>query len=219
LISGMSCPPPKTFSWAPRKGAVRRRGGACRALWAAVSLWTVGMTVCAHAQGMTLDSILALFAQRQHGHVMYSEEVDSALLERPLHTSGELFFDAPDRLEKRTLQPVAQQLIAEGDQLTFIRGRHRSSMRLSDYPQLSPLLNGLRATLAGDRATLEKNFQLALSSSGSDWTIRLQPLASEAKPPYKHIEIRGSEGEIRGVTLERANGERTIMTLTEPAQS
>ena len=133
---------------------------ARRALLSA-ALWAVGAMWCALAQELTLDSILAQFAQRQHGHVGYTEEVVSDLLERPLKTSGELFFDAPDRLEKRTLKPKAQQLIAEGDQLTLIRGRHRASMRLSDYPQLSPLLNGLRATLAGDRATLEKDFQVA----------------------------------------------------------
>ena len=36
-------------------------------------------------------------------------------------------------------------------------------MRLSDYPQLSPLLNGIRSTLAGDRPALEKHFQLTLN--------------------------------------------------------
>jgi len=182
-------------------------------------MWALGAMLCAQAQDLTLDSILALFAQRQHGHVNYTEEVASDLLERPLHTSGELFFDAPDRLEKRTLKPSPQQLIAEGDQLTLVRGRHRASMRLSDYPQLSPLLNGLRATLAGDRATLEKNFQIALSARGEDWTLGLQPLASEDKPVYKRIEIRGNGGDIQNVSLERSNGERTLMTLSKPAES
>jgi len=31
-----------------------------------------------------------------------------AMLERPLQSSGELLYDAPDRLEKRTLKPKAQ---------------------------------------------------------------------------------------------------------------
>jgi outer membrane lipoprotein-sorting protein len=177
------------------------------------------MTLCAQAQGLTLDAILGLLAQRQHGHVLYSEQVDSALLEHPLHTSGELFFDAPDRLEKRTLKPTPQQLIAEGNQLTLIRGRHRTSMSLSDYPQLSPLLNGLRATLAGDRATLERDFRLSVAASGSSWNLSLQPLASDAKPLYQRIEIRGQGADIREVMLERGNGERTTMTLSAPAES
>jgi outer membrane lipoprotein-sorting protein len=180
-------------------------------------LCAAALAVCAQAQELTLDAILGQFAQRAHGHVLYSEQVDSALLEHPLHTSGELFFDAPDRLEKRTLKPSPQQLIAEGDQLTLVRGHHRASMRLGDYPQLSPLINGLRATLAGDRATLEKNFRIAVTGSASRWTLGLQPLPADARPLYQSIEIRGREGEITEVVLLRSNGERTTMTLSAAA--
>ncbi len=217
----MTCQRPKPIRRDSRLGgAGRRRADTLWPLRAmSASLWAVGMTLCAQAQELTLDAILGLFAQRQHGHVLYSEQVDSALLEHPLHTSGELFFDAPDRLEKRTLKPTPQQLIAEGNQLTLIRGRHRTSMSLSDYPQLSPLLNGLRATLAGDRATLEKDFRLSVAASGSSWNLSLQPLASDAKPLYQRIEIRGHGADIREVMLERSSGERTTMTLSAPAES
>jgi outer membrane lipoprotein-sorting protein len=186
---------------------------------AAAGLMLAGATAFAEAPDISLDSVFSLLAQRPHGHVLYSEEVQSALLKRPLHSSGELFFDAPDRLEKKTLQPAAQDLIVEGEVLTMVRGKHHMSMQLSDYPQLRPLLTGLRATLAGDRSTLEKNFQLAMTASGPTWTLSLRPLASETAPVYERIEIRGTEGNVQGVTLERANGERTTMSLTEPAGS
>jgi hypothetical protein len=48
----------------------------------------------------TLDSILASLAERRHGHAVYSEQIESALFKRPLHTSGELFFDAPTGWKK-----------------------------------------------------------------------------------------------------------------------
>ena len=67
--------------------------------------------------------------------------------------------------------------------------------------------------------TLEKNFQVGFAASGSSWTLTLQPLAAETAPIYKHIEIRGTDGDVQIVTLERVNGERTIMTLTEPTGS
>lgn len=178
----------------------------------------VGIAASAATPEPTLDSVLALLAQRRHGHALYTEQIDSPLLKRPLHTSGELFFDAPDRLEKKTLLPVPQDLIVEGDLLTIVRGKHRASMQLSDYPQLRPLLNGVRATLAGDRATLEKEFQLALTATGSTWSLELQPLVSEVKPLYKHIEIRGVDGNVQAVTLERVSGERTAMTLSEATE-
>lgn len=218
MIFGMSSPLKK-----PPRGVLHRtkeRGGraAARATVAAVTtcLMFAGIIAFADTPDATLDSVLGLLAQRRHGHALYTEQVDSALLRRPLHTSGELFFDAPDRLEKKTLLPAPQDLIIEGDLLTVIRGAHRRSMQLSDYPQLSPLLNGLRATLAGDRSALQKDFQVALTSSGSAWSLNLRPLASEAKPVYERIEIRGVDRNVQGVTLERATGERTTMTLSEP---
>jgi outer membrane lipoprotein-sorting protein len=193
--------------------------GCAVLILALASMALSGRGACADVSGVDLNSILASLAKRQHGHVLYSEQIESALLKRPLHTSGELFFDAPDRLEKRTLQPRADDLLVEGDVVTIVRGTHRTAMRLADYPQLSPLLNAIRATLAGDRPTLEKNFQITASADGPGWSLTLEPLPSETKPVYKRIQIRGGDGAVRSVMLERVTGERTTMTLSEPAES
>ena len=195
------------------------KAGSILLLLALTTALLAGTTAFADAPDAGLDAILASLAQRPHGHVLYSEQIDSALFKRPLHTSGELFFDAPDRLEKKTLQPVAEDLLVEGDVVTIVRGTHRTSIRLSDHPQLSPLLNGIRATLAGDRSTLEKYFQLAFTVDESHWELDLQPLASDSKPVYKRVLIRGIDDRIHSVTLERAPGERTTITLSEAADS
>jgi outer membrane lipoprotein-sorting protein len=175
----------------------------------------VSVSAVAAAPDPQLDLVFAALAQRTHSHALYTEQVDSPLFTHPLHSSGSLSFDAPDRLEKKTLEPKPQDLIVEGDVITIVRGAHATSMRLSDNPQLSPLLNGIRAVLAGDRAALEKNFQLSAKASGSGWTLSLQPLASERKPTYKSIQIQGTDGTVQSVTLDRLTGERTTMTLSE----
>jgi len=209
----------KPVSFVPRLSGTWRRALTAHAalLLALTGPLLAGTTAFADAADATLDSVLASLAQRRHGHVLYSEQIESALFKHPLHTSGELFFDAPDRLEKKTSQPAPEDLLVEGDVVTIVRGTHRTSMRLSDHPQLSPFLNGLRATLAGDRSTLEKYFQLAFTAGESYWELALQPLVSESKPVYRRVVIRGIDGGIRSVTLERAAGERTTMTLSEPA--
>ena len=51
-----------------------------------------------------LDKLMGLLAQRQHGHVTFVEEHFLAVLDRPVESSGELLYDAPDHLEKRTLK-------------------------------------------------------------------------------------------------------------------
>jgi outer membrane lipoprotein-sorting protein len=221
MIFGMNSPihAPADFTPRPARAPAHRVAGCAVLILALASMALSGRGACADVSGVDLDSILASLAKRQHGHVLYSEQIESALLKRPLHTSGELFFDAPDRLEKRTLQPRADDLLVEGDVVTIVRGTHRTAMRLADYPQLSPLLNAIRATLAGDRPTLEKNFQITASADGPGWSLTLEPLPSETKPVYKRIQIRGGDGAVRSVMLERVTGERTTMTLSEPAES
>jgi hypothetical protein len=52
-----------------------------------------------------LDAVMSLLAMRQHGRVEFVEQQFLAILNHPVESSGELRYDAPDRLEKRTLLP------------------------------------------------------------------------------------------------------------------
>ena len=65
----------------------------------AVTLAWLANAQSVHAQA-DLDRLMGLLAQRKHGHVTFVEQHFLALLDRPLESSGELLYDAPDRLEK-----------------------------------------------------------------------------------------------------------------------
>ena len=179
--------------------------------------------VCIRALAADTDSelqrVLDTLARVKHGHVLFQEQIESPKLKRPLRTSGELFFDAPDRLEKRTLSPTPDDLVLEGDIVTMVRGAQRRSFPLSQYPQLRPLLTGIRATLEGDAETLESNFRLALDHSAEKWTLTLRPPENETSPTFESVVIRGSAGRISEVIVERFRGERSRMTFTEPDTS
>jgi outer membrane lipoprotein carrier protein LolA len=167
----------------------------------------------AQAAGDSLDTILAALAQHPHGEVKFSEETRSLLLDQPVRSEGTLRFDAPDRLEKQTLAPAAEDLIVEGDVVTIIRGHHRSSIRLSQNPKLSPLLEGIRATLSGNRAALEQRFQVTVTSAADQWQLLLAPLAGALDAGFTRIVLRGREDALENVTLEQRNGDRTIIAL------
>jgi hypothetical protein len=168
----------------------------------------------ASAAGDPLDAILAGLSQHTHGQVKFSEETRSQLLTHTLLSEGVLRFDAPDRLEKQTLAPIPEDLIVEGDVVTIIRGHHRSSIRLSQYPKLSPLLEGIRATLSGNRAALEQRFQVSLASAAGDWELRLAPLRGPSAPSFARIALRGHDDALENVTLEQVNGDVTSIALT-----
>ena len=170
----------------------------------------------AAAAGDALDALLKSFRQRQQGHVTFTELYSAAALDRPLESSGELFYDAPDRLEKRTLQPRTQRLVIEGGTLIIERRHKEYRMALADYPRVAPYIDSIRATLAGDRAELERVFRVEFSGSDAAWTLLLAPLDAKVAADVATIRIQGAAAAIRIVTMELTNGGRSVMTLGTP---
>lgn len=167
--------------------------------------------------GFTLDQLMKSLAQRKHGTVPYVEEDDLAILDRPVKSSGVLVYDAPDHLEKRTLQPQPQSLILEGDQLTVQRGHRTYRMQLSSYPQVAPFVDAVRETLAGNEAGLRKVFQVGLTGSLDDWRLQLVPLDKGVARKVERVEIAGARDEIRSVAILQVDGDRSLMTVGPPA--
>ena len=182
------------------------------ALLAALPL---GLPAVAAADGadLTFEQLLAEFQARPHRHDRFTEHFTTALLDRPLEASGELSYDAPDHLEKRTLKPRPERLVLEGRALTIERRQRIHHTTLDDYPELAPYIESIRATLAGDQAALERLFHLDYNAKGADWSLVLSPLAASRAAGVARIRIEGARGEVRSVLIERANGDRSTLTL------
>jgi hypothetical protein len=173
-------------------------------------------SICAaHAQASQsdLDRLMGELAQRQHGHVTFTERRFLAVLDRPLESSGELFYDAPDRLEKRTLKPKFESLTLERGVLTAQRGRRKYVLNLSDYPQVVPFIESIRATLAGDRPALERVFSLAFDGSFDKWALLLVPLDAKLAGTVKRIRIDGALDTVHAVEILEADGDRSVLTI------
>src|ERR1700744_4698179 len=118
-----------------------------------------------------LNEVMRLLAMRQHGRVEFVEQHFLAVLKQPIESSGELRYDAPDRLEKRTLKPHAETLVLTGGVLTVERGHRKREMDLHAYPQVLPFVESIRATLAGDRSSLERLFHVDFAGTLARWTM------------------------------------------------
>ncbi len=161
----------------------------------------------------SLDRLMSLLAQRKHGHVIFVEEHFLAVLDRPVESSGELFYDAPDRLEKRTLKPKPESLVLEHGVMTAHRGRHTYVLDLSDNPQIVPLIDSIRATLAGDRAALERLFKITLEGDLDHWKLVLVPSEATVAKSVKQIRIEGERDAIHTVEIQQADGDRSLLTI------
>ena len=160
-----------------------------------------------------LNEVMGLLAMRQHGRVEFVEQHFLAVLKQPIESSGELRYDAPDRLEKRTLKPHAETLVLSGGILTVERGHSKRVMDLHAYPQVLPFVESIRATLAGDRSSLERLFHVDFAGSVSRWTLTLVPLESKVKQSVSQVRIDGMREQLLKVEIRQPDGDRSLMTL------
>jgi len=185
----------------------------------ALRWWAMGLAILlvftsqASLASDELDRVMAALAQRKHGHVTFTERKFIALLERPVESSGELLYDAPDRLEKRTLKPRAESLVLQAGVVSARRGRRTYVLDLHQYPQILPFIESIRATLAGDRVALERVFQLEFSGSFSDWTLELAPHDAQLAGTVRQIRIAGGQDRVHTVEIREADGDRSVLSI------
>ncbi len=164
-----------------------------------------------------LDTVMSLLAQRQHGRVEFVEQKFLSILNHPIESSGDLLYDAPDHLEKRTLLPRAETLVLDGSVLTMERGGHARVLDLHRYPQIQPFVESIRATLAGDRGALERVFRVEFAGGVRRWSLTLAPLDRQLQRTIKQVQIDGSQDQLQRVEIRQTDGDRSLMTLRAPA--
>jgi hypothetical protein len=126
-----------------------------------------------------------------------------------------LIYVAPNELQKETLAPARSALIVEGDHLTVQQpdGKVRQ-LSLSEFPELGALVESMRATLAGDPATLERFYVPTLTGTAGNWSLQLEPRDTRLRKLLALIRIQGDGTSIRTVETVEDNGDRTVMTIT-----
>jgi hypothetical protein len=161
----------------------------------------------------TLDELMAMLAQRRHGVADFEQTQYLASLRQPVHSSGVMIYDAPAHLEEQTLKPRVQTTVLDGRQLTLQSGNRRRTLELADYPQIAPLLESIRATLAGDRAALEQRFELELSGPVDHWELKLRPRAAESAALVRSIRIAGERDAVLEVEVQLSDGDHGLMRI------
>jgi len=194
---------------------LRKRTGAW--VTAACLVLSLSPAFAAAAPGASapcgLDQVMALLSQQRHAEAAFDERQYLAVLTRPLVSSGILIYDAPAYLEQRTLHPRRQTMVLDHGTLTLQVGRHRRSVSLAQYPQLAPLIDSMRATLAGDRAALERHFTLQFHGDPGHWQLRLKPRAPQLAARIRDIQIDGARAQITAVRVRQRDGDHSVLLI------
>ena len=186
-----------------------------RTLWAlpaAVALW-LASPASGDCPEWDIDSLMQAMRDVRSGHARFTERKSIAILEEPLDSSGELFYTAPGRMEKRTLKPKPETMILDGETLVMERGKKKRRLRMQEAPELAAFIDSIRGTLAGDRAALERHYRLDLTGTADGWTLLLTPEDKRILAVLSHIRIAGNGNEVRSVETLQADGDSSLMLI------
>ncbi len=188
-------------------------------------LWGTGLSIAltfgvawagdTPTDGWSLDRLMASMREIRTESAHFVELKTVHLLTRPIRTTGTLTYNAPDKLEKITLTPAPETIRLDGGMLTGKRADGEEfSVDIDSHEEIGALVEGIRSTLAGDLATLQRHYEIAFSADGEHWRIDLAPKARRVRDKVDGIRIQGSGTAIGTVIVSEKDGDRSEMTIT-----
>lgn len=171
------------------------------------------------ADTLNIQQLMESLAKAKPNHATFTEKKYIALLDEPVESSGELFFVAPDQLEKRTLLPQAETLLVNGNKILIERGNKTYYFTTQNLPELGVLINSIRGTLAGNQRALESSFHLKLTGNIDEWTLQLSPTNEKIQKLLKYIHIAGHQSQIQSIEVFQVDGDRSHMRIQPVKQT
>lgn len=160
-----------------------------------------------------LGQLMSELASHKGGKAKFVEKKYISLLDKPVISTGEMSYTAPDRLEKRTLTPKVETLLLDKDKLSIEREKQKLTINLSNQPEALAFIDSIRGTLTGNRAALEKNYGLYLSGTSEKWVLTLLPSEQKIATLVQRIIVSGSRNQIRSIEYLQADGDRSVMSI------
>ena len=180
----------------------------------AVCLALLAGAESAGAADFDLAGLMSLLKNQKPGKAIFHETKHIAILERPVESTGELLFTPPDRLEKRSTGLNAERMVVDRETLSVERGSRKQVLALRDHPQVAVFIESIRGTLAGDRASLEKTYNLKVEGDAQRWRLVLTPRDPQLARIVSRIAISGMQGQVRRMEIDQADGDRSVMLVT-----
>lgn len=173
----------------------------------------VTLVMAPAAQAIELAEVMDQLARTTSGEARFVEQRHVQGLAKPLQSSGTLSFSAPGRFERRTLEPKAEAMLVDGNQVTLTRNGRSRQMALDAVPEMALMVEAIRGTLNGDAATLRRSFKPIVNGNLAQWSVQLEPQDARLAAQLSYIQLGGRRGELRSVEVHMADGDRTVMTI------
>lgn len=168
-----------------------------------------------------LEQLMQQRAQVKGGRASFVEIRKMPSVDTTTTSNGVLIYEAPDRLERQTMTPLAERAVVQGDRLTLeietaSGQRTRREFALNDIPGLRPFFAALRAMLAGDLAALQRSFKVTFNGDENDWRLKLIP-REQSDRHVREILISGQALEILSIEVVERNGDSARTAINPEA--
>lgn len=180
------------------------------------ALLLAGATHAAPADGAAdADWILARIAQPVPARTAFVEVRGSRLLKAPLRLSGEYRRPDADTLVREVRVPYAETTtLRAGEALVERAGQSPRRFALSRAPELAGLQSSFGALLAGDSASLQRQYTLKADGTRARWTLTLTPKDAALAAKVQSIALTGRDGDLRCIETRagsRGEVQRTLL--------
>lgn len=171
----------------------------------------------AHAQEVTLSSLLTRFSELPGMEARFEEEKQIALLAVPVRSEGRIWFaPGPARLMRRVTSPEPSAALIANGQLRMRSGERTEELSIRDNPVLHGFVESFRAVLAGDQETLERFYEAELTAGDAEgWEIVLRPRNDALARFVREIRMRGHGVVIESMDMVEVSGDRTTTRFSD----
>ena len=167
------------------------------------------------AENISLSQLLAqLNFKSQTAQINYTETRYLHFLNKPLVSTGTLYFHRPNYLEQEVISPQPGGFVINQQQLTITDNNKTYTVKLSDYPNLWAMSTTLQALLTNDLNFLSRYYNSSIIGTLAQWQLQLMP-KPQVNIEISKIIINGKYNQIETITLQFNNGDWLQQQLTK----
>ena len=165
-------------------------------------------------RGPAIDPVFAHLKLDRLG-CKFSEEKHVALLARPLRSTGTIYFDRKRGIARTTLTPKLQQVLLTPTMLRIRKGDRTEEIPLDKSKDLKAFALIFPTLLRGERAELERTFEIGLHGKDTDWwALTFTPKTESLRKLVRSVVVFGRKGDLVSLQVAEASGDTTETRLS-----
>lgn len=157
----------------------------------------------------TLEALMAGMARARGVLAEFREVKEVALLSAPIESRGVLHFVPPDRMVRRTLEPVAATLVVDGRRVVFRDASGAAPVDLSSEPSAREFVDNFTTIFRGDLEALRKKYEVRFEAEPPRWRLVLEPRDALLQRFVASLTLEGEGDAMRRMQLLERDGDRT----------